>query len=161
VDALLIVEDQAELRRLVMRQLLGLNLEILEAGDGIEALQILQDHGPRVRAALVDWTLPVLGGAELVRRMGQEHASLPILLCSAHPLTPAQCRGDNVKGFMLKPYLRATLREHLAELWPPFVQTATPLPQAIVSHRPSAPTTDAAHTAGPAAMPAPEVEEDP
>lgn len=161
MDALLIVEDQAELRRLVTRQLLGLNLEILEAGDGIEALEILKQHGPRVRAALVDWTLPVLGGAELVRRMSQEHASLPILLCSAHPLTPAQRRGDNVKGFMLKPYLRATLRQHLGEIWPPFLQAAVPLPQAIISHPPVAPTTETAPAQRPAAMQAPNVKEDP
>lgn len=161
MDALLIVEDQPELRRLVMRQLLGLNLEILEAGDGTEALEILKAQGPRVRVALVDWTLPVLGGAELVRRMSQEHADLPILLCSAHPLTPAQRRGDNVKGFMLKPYLRSTLREHLAQLWPPFLQAATPLPQAIVSHPQPVKTTGTQSAAPVIAVPTAKIEDDP
>ena len=63
----LLVEDN-EVNRLVAQQLLGtLGLEVASAGDGIEALQLVQAQ--RYDAILMDIQMPYLDGVETTRRL--------------------------------------------------------------------------------------------
>lgn len=116
-DLLLIVEDQSDLRRLAVRQLSSLGLNIVDAVDGVDALQKLEEFGPRVRLVITDWTLPRLGGAELIMRFAREYPDVPVLLCSGHALSPSQVPWDNIKGFLSKPYSKAELIAHVEALW--------------------------------------------
>lgn len=132
------VEDQPELRRLAVRQLAPLGLKIIEEADGLGALDALEEFGPRIRLAVVDWTLPRLGGAELLMRLADEHPDLPILLCSGYALGPREAPWTNVKGFLTKPYAKADLIDLVQSLWAASTRRTSlgsPLPQAVITAR--------------------------
>ena len=50
----------------------GLDFEVVEAGNGREALERLQGLG-KVDIALVDWNMPEMNGFEFVRAVRADH----------------------------------------------------------------------------------------
>lgn len=63
----LVIDDSRVMRAILARFLLDLNFSVLQASDGVEALQILED-GARPDVALVDWNMPVMDGLAFVKR---------------------------------------------------------------------------------------------
>jgi two-component system chemotaxis response regulator CheY len=58
------------MRSLLARQLKGLGYEVLQAGDGEEALRVLEDAGDDLPVlATVDWNMPVMDGLTFVQRV--------------------------------------------------------------------------------------------
>jgi two-component system chemotaxis response regulator CheY len=64
----LVLDDSRAMRTILGRILAELGFEVVEAGDGREALARLQDH-PELELALVDWNLPVMSGLDFVREV--------------------------------------------------------------------------------------------
>lgn len=62
----LVVDDSGVMRRIIARILTGAGFDVLEAGHGQEALDLLaaQDRPPAL--ACVDWNMPVMDGLSLV-----------------------------------------------------------------------------------------------
>ena len=90
----LIVDDHADIRRLVRLTLEFEDVEVREAADGPQALATLQDWRPD--AVLVDMMMPGMDGLTLCRELrAQPHTrQLPILLLSARG--HAQVRDDGL-----------------------------------------------------------------
>ncbi len=80
VARVLVVDDEHALRRLLRLYLEKEGYEVLEAGDGLDALSWLRRGG--VDVALVDVMLPELDGFEVVRRIRTE-SGIPIILITA------------------------------------------------------------------------------
>lgn len=81
---ILVVDDRA-VNREFLKNLLGYRgHRVLEAGDGAEALEILDTT--RADLVISDILMPTMDGYELVRRMRQSEAtaSLPVVLFTAH-----------------------------------------------------------------------------
>ncbi len=76
----LVVEDEAPLRRLLRHYLDREGFAVLEADNGLDALSLVRSGG--VDLALVDVMLPELDGFELVRRI-RRVSTLPIILLTA------------------------------------------------------------------------------
>lgn len=70
----LVVDDSRAMRMILARVLRGHGFEVLEAGDGREALDLLASSAlPDV--ALVDWNMPVMNGLELVLALRADPAN--------------------------------------------------------------------------------------
>ncbi len=78
----LVVDDSRAVRMILSRTLRELGYEVGEAGDGKEALDILEKDPAQYRLALVDWNMPVMNGLQLVEtlRARTEFASLLIVM---------------------------------------------------------------------------------
>lgn len=64
----LVIDDSRTMRMVLGRQLAQLGFEVLEAGDGQQALDVLAGCGDDVPAlATVDWNMPVLDGLSFVQ----------------------------------------------------------------------------------------------
>ena len=63
---LLLVEDHADTRQMYA-EFLGSSFNVLEAGDGRQALEVLRRHVPAV--VITDFSLPGIDGFELTRRI--------------------------------------------------------------------------------------------
>ena len=63
----MVVDDSRVMRTILTRLLTGMNFTVLQAGDGAEALQMLED-GARPDVALVDWNMPVMDGLTFIKR---------------------------------------------------------------------------------------------
>jgi two-component system chemotaxis response regulator CheY len=80
----LIVDDSRATRSLLRRTLIEVGYEVLEAGNGLEALELLGSCDP-VDLALVDWNMPEMDGLELVKAMRADrtYADMVVMMVSA------------------------------------------------------------------------------
>jgi two-component system chemotaxis response regulator CheY len=69
----LVVDDSSTMRSILRMTLRGAGFEVVEAGNGAEALDRLQDSGS-VAVALVDWNMPVMNGFEFLCAARTNHA---------------------------------------------------------------------------------------
>ena len=85
MSLILLVEDHPTNRKL-LRDILQLQFEVVEAESAEKALELLQAHKPDL--IMMDMQLPGLDGLSLVRRLKTtpEQAAIPIIAVSAHAL---------------------------------------------------------------------------
>jgi signal transduction histidine kinase/CheY-like chemotaxis protein len=114
----LLVEDEASVRRLVARMLREAGYQVIEAPDGAEALRLGRQQIETVTALVTDLDMPRLSGVDLARRLARERPDLPVLFISG--LAP-QSADDmpSGSGFLGKPFTREGLLEHLDRLLRP------------------------------------------
>jgi len=74
----LIVDDEAAIRRALRPPLVELGFQIHEASRGEEALQLL--HSTPVDVVLLDINMPGIGGIETLRRIRAAAPRLPVLM---------------------------------------------------------------------------------
>lgn len=80
---LLIVDDEPEIRRLLMRVLSNKGHRVLEADRGLEALRMIKAHAPDL--LVLDAMLPEVHGFEIARRVkgSAKYNHIPIVMVSA------------------------------------------------------------------------------
>ena len=100
---ILIVEDDAGLRRLLSMELEKHGYEVVVAADGETGLEKFEEAQPDL--AVIDVALPKLNGREVCRHI-REESQIPILLMSAHAITEEEIALGLDLGadeYMLKP----------------------------------------------------------
>ncbi|PZR15293.1 MAG: hybrid sensor histidine kinase/response regulator [Azospirillum brasilense] len=122
----LLVEDEAPLRRLAEQVLRREGMEVRAAGDGEEALDLLAEgFAPDILVS--DIAMPGMDGMTLLREMRRRLPSLPAVLVSGYSerLMEREAleeggRNADITGFLAKPYRPAalveTLRQRLARV---------------------------------------------
>jgi two-component system cell cycle response regulator DivK len=80
----LIVEDQSDLRQLYAQELTISGFDVIEAGNGLEAISHTSAHFPDV--VLMDLSLPIVDGWEATRRLKNDSrtAHIPVVALTAH-----------------------------------------------------------------------------
>jgi two-component system cell cycle response regulator DivK len=81
---ILLVEDHSELRQLYAQELTMSGFDVIEAGNGADAIAHTAERFPDV--VLMDLSLPVLDGWEATRRLKVDSrtAHIPIVALTAH-----------------------------------------------------------------------------
>jgi hemerythrin-like metal-binding protein/PAS domain S-box-containing protein len=104
--AVLVVDDEEPIRATAVQALRHLGFETLEAGDGLEALQVFEANRDRLRLILMDLTMPRMDGEETYRALRSLGMLIPVILtsgfCEADVLD--HFRGKGIAGFLQKPY---------------------------------------------------------
>ena len=105
----LIADDEPDIRRFLIMQLE--NVEIIEASDGAEALELAKLHQPQI--ALLDHMMPELDGVEVCRRLRENHStrdtSVIILTARADEQTKIDALRAGASDFLTKPFSTAEL----------------------------------------------------
>jgi CheY-like chemotaxis protein len=83
---ILVVDDEPAHRFLLRRIFERAGHEVFDAGDGAAALRAVAESPPDL--VVTDMMMPVMNGAELIRRLRSEAATagIPILAASSDPL---------------------------------------------------------------------------
>lgn len=69
-----LVIDDSRAMRLILSDLLNqLGYQTCEAGDGHQAINLLEGDNSIPSLALVDWNMPVMNGLEFIRAIRQKH----------------------------------------------------------------------------------------
>jgi CheY-like chemotaxis protein len=84
-ETLLIVEDNAPLRKALVDTLESLNYQVREAVNGQEALAILQQSASEIALVVSDWSCGD-GGQALFLARGQRGLTFALILLSGHPM---------------------------------------------------------------------------
>jgi signal transduction histidine kinase len=113
--AVLVVDDEPAVRRTLGRMLRLLGFEMIEARGGEEGIEIHRREAGRIRAVVLDLTMPNLDGVETLRRLRQADPDVYVVVASgyAEADVEARFRGEAPDGFVQKPFGVEALRKHL------------------------------------------------
>ena len=113
--SVLIVDDDAIVRRVIQGHLSDAGYRIFEAEDGQEALEVLQQTGS-VSLIIVDQVMPRLNGPGLIAELRRQRPSQPVLLMSAYPAERELPEDEQpAHPFLPKPFTRDQLLAKVAE----------------------------------------------
>lgn len=100
----LVVDDEPADRHLVRAVLERDGYSVLEAQDGIEALQRM-DESPEIDVVVVDLHMPLMDGREVVRRLREAGRSQPVLVLTGtqRSETEAQLIEEGADDYLRKP----------------------------------------------------------
>jgi PAS domain S-box-containing protein len=107
----LVVEDEAAVRKLAVRVLERAGYTVLSAENGRKALDVLDDH-PGLDLILSDLVMPDMGGRELARRLRTARPELPVLFMSGYD--EDQIQDAEGADFLAKPFTPAVLTGRVA-----------------------------------------------
>jgi CheY-like chemotaxis protein len=110
----LIVDDDAIVRRVVQGHLSDAGYRVFEAEDGQEGLEVLERLGS-VDLVITDVVMPRMGGAAFVEELLQRRPSQPVLFISAYPDEHVRASGRPSHPFLPKPFTRDELYHKVAE----------------------------------------------
>jgi len=117
-ECVLVVEDNAELRAVSVKQLGDLGYRALEARDAREALTLLAAH-PEVSLLFSDIVMPGgMTGTELAREVRRLYPALKILLTSGYTARAMSNGFHDIDGLdmLLKPFRKSDLAKRLRHL---------------------------------------------
>jgi len=83
-ETILVVEDEAAVRELIVRVLTAHGYQVLEARDGQEALQVSGQHGGSIDLLLTDVVMPRMNGAELNEQLRAARPEIRVLYMSGY-----------------------------------------------------------------------------
>jgi EAL domain-containing protein (putative c-di-GMP-specific phosphodiesterase class I) len=112
----LVVDDDLVIRALCERTLRGEGWTVLTAGDGDEAVQIAVDERDQLDCIVSDVHMPGADGFELLRRMRERDADLPVLLMTADPSFEGAVLAieGGAVSYLTKPFAPDALAEAVA-----------------------------------------------
>lgn len=111
----LIVDDEAPVRAVARRMLEEAGLEVVEAGDGREAIERFRELDGEVDVVLLDLTMPRMGGAETARELRRLAPELRIILSTGYSDLAATAAGAEGLPLLRKPYRRGALLARIRE----------------------------------------------
>ncbi|MBR3367880.1 MAG: response regulator, partial [Lachnospiraceae bacterium] len=102
---ILVVDDE-----LINREMLSICLqdsyEILQAGDGAQAMEILRSRGEEISLVLLDILMPVMSGMEVLAEMRGDPvlSRIPVIVLTADSDAEVECLKMGAADFIPKPY---------------------------------------------------------
>jgi CheY-like chemotaxis protein len=116
-ETILLAEDDAAIRTLAARTLRALGYRVLDAADGVAALELARAQEGPVHLLITDVVMPRGGGADLARQVRAEWPGVALLFVSGYPEAPS-FDPDPAAGtvaFLHKPYSQADLASKVRE----------------------------------------------
>lgn len=109
---ILLVEDTLDLARAIQRDLETEGYTVYHAPDGLQALQIFQQHSPEL--LILDWMLPQMDGLEVLRQV-RAQSPVPVLMLTARSQEFDRVLGLEVGAddYLTKPF---SMRELIARV---------------------------------------------
>ncbi len=92
-DRSILVVDDNEINRGILGEIFKDKYEILEAGDGLEAMKIMEQHGSKLAAILLDIVMPNMDGYAVLEAMVKKNnlnETIPVLMITADTSTEAE-----------------------------------------------------------------------
>ena len=114
----LLVDDYPDAREMYTEYLKFSGFDVVEAGNGIEALERAADDAPDI--ILMDLSLPVMDGWEATRRLkaDRQTASIPVVALTGHALAGISeaAKRAGCDAFVTKPCLPEDLVKEIRRI---------------------------------------------
>jgi len=113
---ILLVEDEEGLRTLNARGLASRGYTVLEASNGVEALEVIDRHSGKIDLVVSDVVMPEMDGPTLLKELRRRDPNVRIIFVSGYAEEAFEKNlptGGPVPAFLAKPY---TLKQLVAEV---------------------------------------------
>ncbi len=114
----LVVDDEPTLRQAVSLALKRFGFTVLAAEDGVQALEMFEQHRDEIRCVLCDLTMPRMNGWDTLTALRKLVSDIPVILASGY--SEAQVMAGNhpelPQAFLSKPYELQTLMDVIARV---------------------------------------------
>jgi len=109
MPTVLIVDDDQKLLKMLQRTLVYENLNVLTAGNGLEALPLVTSESPDL--IILDWMMPKMDGLTLVEKLRGEENDTMILMLTARDAIENRVEGleSGADDYLVKPFAPAEL----------------------------------------------------
>jgi PAS domain S-box-containing protein len=116
-ETVLLVEDDTPVRELALRALESCGYRVLAAGDGLQALQIGQQHDGPIHLLLTDVVMPQMSGRELAGQLQPRRPEMRVLYMSGYTDNAIARHGVLAPGvaFLPKPFTIEDLTQMVRE----------------------------------------------
>ena len=117
---LLLIVDDAEMNRMILREIIGDEYEVIEAADGLEAVKLLQEHGKEISLVLLDITMPKMGGFDVLSHMMSTDliADVPVIMISGEHSDDAVLRAYELgaSDYINRPFDARVVRQRVSNI---------------------------------------------
>ncbi|MBN2802085.1 MAG: response regulator, partial [Deltaproteobacteria bacterium] len=83
-ETILVVDDEAMLRKAIKRLLQRLGYNVLEAHTGVAAINVATEHKGKIDLTLLDMIMPGIEGLEAYRQLHKLHPEMPVIIMSGY-----------------------------------------------------------------------------
>jgi two-component system chemotaxis response regulator CheY len=114
---ILLVDDSRTMRNIFKRVIVGINAaETAEAGDGVEALQVIEQSGP-FDLMLLDWNMPNMDGITLLKTVREKKIFTPVIMVTteAEKTRIIEAIKAGANNYMVKPFTPDALKGKIEE----------------------------------------------
>jgi len=116
----LLVEDEVEVRQFAVRALKRQGYQVLEAADGVEALDLMAENEGQIDIVVSDVVMPEMDGPSLFKELRKRNPSIKVIFVSGYPNEAfRETMGSDDFAFLPKPFslpqLAAKVKEELAK----------------------------------------------
>ena len=115
----LVVDDSRAMRSILTRIMTGLGFDVAQAGDGAEALSVIE-AGATPDVVLVDWNMPVMDGLAFVKavraREDLRSVSLMMVTTESEHAQIVRALAAGAHEYVIKPFTVEVIGEKLALL---------------------------------------------
>ena len=112
----LVIDDSRVMRRIVAATLEDLGFECVHAGDGQEAVDILEQD-PDFDLACIDWNMPVMNGLEFVLAVRENRAwrgvTLMMVTTESEHNQIVRALAAGAHEYVIKPFTPDAIRDKL------------------------------------------------
>jgi CheY-like chemotaxis protein len=114
---LLLVEDEEIVRNMAAEMIKRLGYSVIEARDGIEAMEVFRHHQNEIHCVLSDLTMPRMNGWETLTALRKLAPNIPVILASGYDESHVMS-GEHTElpqVFLGKPYKLKVLKEAISQ----------------------------------------------
>ena len=85
IKQMILIVDDSEMNRAILSHMLAKDYRILEASNGVQCLEMMQQYGTGISLVLLDIVMPKMDGFEVLAYMNREHwiEELPVVMISS------------------------------------------------------------------------------
>lgn len=121
--AVLLVDDSKAMRMVEKQALKELNVnDILEADNGLQAIEQLKTHGADIQLILLDWNMPEMDGFTFLKglRRVPHLKNIPVIMVTTEGTKDkfVQAGEIGVQGYVIKPFSVGQLQERVKAVAP-------------------------------------------
>ena len=118
MKTVLLVDDSRAVRLVGRRMMGAFGLEVLEAEDGKQALEVARAN-PELDAILLDWNMPIMDGMEFLTALrAEDRQKQPIVvMCTTQNDMPriVQAMQAGANEYIMKPFTEDIIRDKFEE----------------------------------------------
>jgi CheY-like chemotaxis protein len=111
-ETILVVEDAEEVRRMICQILLQHGYNVLEAANGMQALEVSAAYSSDIHLVLTDIMMPQMNGHELAVYIERRLPATRLNFMSGYPEDPV----GRPAVFLAKPFTPVTLTKKIREV---------------------------------------------